>query len=542
LNLVDLGEKIEECRLAYDQLDYSADIQLDIDLANSLKRALENIDKKTEFTVYPFSIQFQTKDGLRADLPSSSLWLGKHFWELSAELDKYKNILDKVKEKLFEKGLNKSKLDPFLKQLPNERYGIMDGDVAEKFKLSVDEVIIDETDKALFEKFLTDKSWWFQPARRSEAPSGKTLDRGDVYESSLALACRVIVANSAKLIAVIKAFKESKDLRDKFDASNVKKFSFKEKQVIEPKFEASNTIYYGAPGVGKSFCIDQKCNDENSIRTIFHPDTQNSDFVGCLKPKMNGTDVIYEFRAGPFTKAIVKAYNNHDKHIYLVIEEINRASSAAVFGEIFQLLDRNAAGRSVYPIDLADPDMLEYIESKAPEAITNGQLRIPSNLSLFATMNSSDQAVMPMDTAFKRRWVFEYIPIDFSSCPMGSLSIPIRDNGEIKVNWSDFAKSINNALIDNSIPEDRLLGPWFLSPAELKTSELAQQALKGKVCLYLWDDVLRHGHSTVIFDVGIKNYGQLNTSFKRNNPIFNERIEHELLNVAITQVDEVIEE
>lgn len=303
----------------------------------------------------------------------------------------------------------------------------------------------------------------------------------------------------------------------------------------------TNVIFYGAPGVGKSYKIDKECNSTNSIRTIFHPDTQNSDFIGCLKPKMNGSNVVYEFRAGPFTKAIVKAYANQDKHIYLVIEEINRAASAAVFGEVFQLLDRDSSGKSVYPIDLVDPDMLEFIESKAPTAITNGQLRIPSNLSLFATMNSSDQAVMPMDTAFKRRWIFEYIPIDFSSCPTGYLYIPIRDNAEVKVSWSDFAKSINNALIDNSIPEDRLLGPWFLSPAELKTPELTQQTLKGKVCLYLWDDVLRHGLSTVIFDVGIKNYGQLNSSFKPNNPIFNERIEQELLNVAITQA-EAIEE
>ncbi|WP_334030363.1 AAA family ATPase [Alteromonas sp. P256] len=310
----------------------------------------------------------------------------------------------------------------------------------------------------------------------------------------------------------------------------------------ESEIKGSNTIYYGAPGVGKSFKIDQICNDNNSIRTIFHPDTQYSDFVGCLKPKMDGADVVYEFRAGPFTKAIEKAYTNENEHIYLVIEEINRAASAAVFGEVFQLLDRDSEGRSVYPIDLTDPDMLEYLLTNAPEAIENGQLRIPVNLSLFATMNSSDQAVMPMDTAFKRRWMFEYIRIDFSDCPNGMLSIPIRDNGEVKVSWADFAQTINNALVDNSIPEDRLLGPWFLSNAELQTIESTQKALTGKLCLYLWDDVLRHGQSSIVFDLGIKNYGQLNTSFEPNNAIFNERIEQALLDASVVQDNKSVEE
>jgi 5-methylcytosine-specific restriction protein B len=298
---------------------------------------------------------------------------------------------------------------------------------------------------------------------------------------------------------------------------------------ISSESTAINIIYYGAPGVGKSYKIDQICDDNNSIRTIFHPDTQSSDFIGCLKPKMNGSDVVYEFRPGPFTKAIIKAYLNPETHQYLIIEEINRAAAAAVFGETFQLLDRAPDGSSVYPIDVVDPDMLNYLETDAPLSIINGKLKIPSNLSLYATMNSSDQAVMPMDTAFKRRWLFEYVPIDFSECPEGSLSIPIREQGNIEVKWSDFAQVINRALEDKSIPEDRLLGPWFIASSELATQMLAEKTLKGKLCLYLWDDVLRHNPHNIIFDNDIKNYGQLVSSFEPSMAVFAEHIEQALL-------------
>ncbi|WP_435275319.1 AAA family ATPase [Psychrobium sp. nBUS_13] len=300
---------------------------------------------------------------------------------------------------------------------------------------------------------------------------------------------------------------------------------------------AINIIYYGAPGVGKSYKIDQICDDNNSIRTIFHPETQSSDFIGCLKPKMNGHDVIYEFRPGPFTKAIVSAYSNPEKHQYLIIEEINRAAAAAVFGEVFQLLDRAADSSSVYPIDVIDPDMLHYLESNSPSSINEGKLKIPSNLSLYATMNSSDQAVMPMDTAFKRRWLFEYVPIDFSECPEGILSIPIREQDNIEVNWSDFAQVINAALEDKSIPEDRLLGPWFIAAPELATQELAEKSLKGKLCLYLWDDVLRHNQHNIIFDNDIKSYGQLVSSFESRMAVFAEHIELALLD-KVTDVTE----
>jgi 5-methylcytosine-specific restriction protein B len=311
----------------------------------------------------------------------------------------------------------------------------------------------------------------------------------------------------------------------------------------EPAGSGINIIYYGAPGVGKSYEIDQKCDALNSIRTVFHPDTQNSDFIGCLKPRMDGENVIYEFRAGPFTKAIVKAYLSPDTHVYLIVEEINRASAAAVFGEIFQLLDRDGKGRSVYPVDVIDPDMHGFLTVNSPNALVNGQLKIPSNLSIFATMNSSDQAVMPMDTAFKRRWLFEYVPIDFNSCPIGILSIPTSEEGVIEITWANFAQVINVILETNSIPEDRLLGPWFISPSELLSPETTHSSLKGKLFLYLWDDVLRHNQRNIIFHSEIKSFGQLVTSFTNGGCIFSNAIEQLIYeNKVVPAADPVIGE
>jgi|TARA_B110001454_G_scaffold133059_1_gene123889 hypothetical protein len=285
---------------------------------------------------------------------------------------------------------------------------------------------------------------------------------------------------------------------------------------------ASNIIYYGAPGTGKSYAIDEIVKTANHVSTVFHPETQYSDFVGCLKPSMNGSEVEYKFREGPFCKVLKVADENPQEHCYLVIEEINRASSAAVFGEIFQLLDRESNGSSRYGVDINDPDMLSYLTINAPSVIVDGQLKLPSNLSIYATMNSSDQAVMPMDTAFKRRWRFEYKAIDFSTCASGSFTILDSDKEPLTINWKDFAICTNECLADQGIPEDRHLGPWFLSSEEL-AEDSVNSVLTGKLFMYLWDDVLRHGLQGAVFDKSnIRNYGQLVQKFNTGELIFSE--------------------
>ncbi|WP_151817075.1 McrB family protein [Acinetobacter junii] len=288
-----------------------------------------------------------------------------------------------------------------------------------------------------------------------------------------------------------------------------------------------NIIYYGAPGTGKSHEIDQKTNENNSIRTVFHPETQYSDFVGCLRPSMGNDSIEYSFKHGPFIEALVKALKNPEHHYYLIIEEINRARAAAVFGELFQLLDRDSVGQSKYKIDINDKDLLTLLNKELPVPLPTNKLFIPENLSLNATMNSSDQTVMPLDTAFKRRWKFEYKPLDFSITPTGYFKINTED-GIQTISWPIFAKAVNTILSTDSIPEDRHLGPWFVSETEIKDPEDAKKTLTGKILMYLWDDVLRHSERSVLFHPDIKTFGSLVTKFNAGEMIFSEYFERRL--------------
>ena len=292
-----------------------------------------------------------------------------------------------------------------------------------------------------------------------------------------------------------------------------------------------NKIFYGAPGTGKSHRImvsETGENPKNKVTTVFHPDTQYSDFVGMLKPKMEKNEdgdplVTYQFRPGAFTQALIKALINQSEQCYLVIEEINRAPAASVFGELFQLLDRKPSGESSYTIDASDPDMLEYINQQlellALPAIS--QLMIPSNLTILATMNSSDQAVMPLDTAFKRRWHFEYMEIDFSKKGVPNTKLIMdTNNGKFAVTWPQLAQAINQILEDIGVAEDRLIGPYYLDSKEGDTEESAKAALKGKLFVYLWDDVLRHSDRSALFASKFRTFGALSNEFAKGNCVF----------------------
>lgn len=299
----------------------------------------------------------------------------------------------------------------------------------------------------------------------------------------------------------------------------------------------TNRIFYGAPGTGKSHRVHQACPGEtDKFVTVFHPDTQHADFVGSLKPVTQNDQVMYRFRPGPFTDALVHALLHPDRQVILVIEEINRASAAAVFGELFQLLDRKPCGESTYSIRAADPDMLGHI-NRALEADGLAPLevlRIPSNLSLLATMNSSDQAVMPLDTAFKRRWGFEYLPIDFTTEGVAQTAITLTTaSGPVMVTWPALAEIINAALVECDVPEDRLLGPFFLSTRELENEEKASAALGGKLFIYLWDDVLRHHGHDRIFTTACKTYGALSADFRAGKPVFSPAIEEALVKACV---------
>ena len=282
---------------------------------------------------------------------------------------------------------------------------------------------------------------------------------------------------------------------------------------------AENKIYYGAPGTGKTHSVNEEVGDKHCIRTVFHPDLQNGDFVGTLKPVMRGENVTYEFSPGPFAHALKESILRPNEKVFLVIEELNRAPAAAVFGDLFLLLDRDEDGLGQYDADFPTGEFKSWLCANCDQEIE--RLRLPANLWLLATMNSADQGVFPLDTAFRRRWNQEYIHIDYTNSPGGSFNIVKGDGTEASVPWAKFSKILNNYLTEHlPIAEDRLLGPWFVSDVELASSDL----VPGKVLIYLWDDLLRHHGREVIFNTSIvKTYGDLSRCVSDGKSVFAER-------------------
>ena len=212
------------------------------------------------------------------------------------------------------------------------------------------------------------------------------------------------------------------------------------------KTGGTNVILYGVPGAGKSWTIkNHYCSDESLMeRLVFHPDYTYSDFVGQIIPKLD-TDgnVNYIFSPGPFTKIVKKAYWNPDKMFYLVIEEINRGNAPAIFGDIFQLLDRDVNGASEYAITNADIAKVVYQDE-------NHKVTIPSNLTILCTMNTSDQNVFTLDTAFQRRWNMRLIQNKFldDASERAFAETKILDTD---VTWEKFFTEINAMILRKNI-------------------------------------------------------------------------------------------
>lgn len=240
-------------------------------------------------------------------------------------------------------------------------------------------------------------------------------------------------------------------------------------------------------------------------RVTFHPNYSYAQFVGTYKPvqdKNDNTAIRYEYIPGPFMRVYVQAMKakqvglNDD--FLLIIEEINRANVAAVFGDVFQLLDRKN-GISEYPI-AASEDIKKYLTENGIDDCE--ELRIPNNMFIWATMNSADQGVFPMDTAFKRRWEFEYIGIDENEDGIKDYDIPLQkktDGSHEWVKWNDLRHSINDKLTEMKINEDKLLGPYFISEEKLKSVDGRNEAnaeefvksFKSKVLMYLFEDAVK---------------------------------------------------
>lgn len=285
-----------------------------------------------------------------------------------------------------------------------------------------------------------------------------------------------------------------------------------------------NRIIFGAPGTGKSFQLkeDSEVFNENNIeRVTFHPNYSYAQFVGTYKPVKSEKDpekITYKYTPGPFMRIYSKAVKNPDEKFLLIIEEINRANVAAVFGDIFQLLDRKN-GKSEYTVD-SSKDIIEYL--KEEEVPVTNKLAIPDNLYIWATMNSADQGVYPMDTAFKRRWEFEYLNIDNNEKEIKDFMFPITEDGKRKVNWNDFRKKLNAKLSEKlNINEDKLLGPFFLSEEILEKACNKDyikdfiKAFKSKVIMYLFEDVVRMNPSSLFENITPLRYSEICTQFDK---------------------------
>ncbi len=287
-----------------------------------------------------------------------------------------------------------------------------------------------------------------------------------------------------------------------------------------------NLIVYGAPGTGKSYYLQSLYKD--SIRTVFHSDYSNADFIGSIRPSMNHQDgqskVVYDFIPGPFALAIRDAVNNPSSGRALLIEEINRGDAANIFGEIFQLLDRRPNGESEYEITVSLP-FTEWLLENCPNSLAEGKLRLPSNLSIIATMNSADQGVQAMDSAFKRRWRFLYMPVRFEGASISNVKISYRKQA---INWKDFAGGINKVLEkDVVVPEDRLIGPYFLREDELESKD----SISEKLLLYLWDDVLRISGREVVFADGLTSFFEVQERYKNGQDVFSSNV-HESMGLV----------
>ena len=308
-----------------------------------------------------------------------------------------------------------------------------------------------------------------------------------------------------------------------------------------PNISFFNNIYYGAPGTGKSHCVSEITKGHEVIRTTFHPDYDYASFVGAYKPvsekisnqnnsQSNSSEqIVYRFIAQPFLNAYVEAWKKlcseeeQDKSVFLVIEELNRGNCAQIFGDVFQLLDRKDNGFSDYSIS-CDSDIQKYLEesfqylafekltyieqiySKEPSILeelkTGKKLVLPSNLYIYATMNTSDQSLFPIDSAFKRRWSWNYVPItkgiDENGMPI-DVSIQIENE---KYDWWDFISKINERIESVTNSEDKKLGFFF---CKARNGIITADDFVGKALFYIWNDVFKdYGFDDEIFKLNDK--------------------------------------
>lgn len=353
-----------------------------------------------------------------------------------------------------------------------------------------------------------------------------------------------------------------------------KEDGLEEKEVMAKPSLSLQQIFYGAPGTGKSHTIKEETMESDVIRTTFHPDTDYSTFVGAYKPttallpicdelgqpmKIGATtlhkeQIVYEFVAQSFLQAYVNAWKKFDKDDkqYLVIEEINRGNCAQIFGDLFQLLDRNDYGFSDYPIK-ADADMKRQLQKAFTglviaqkdkinamyegkdivSQVLNGDiLLLPNNLYIWATMNTSDQSLFPIDSAFKRRWDWTYMPISDAE---NNWIIEVDGS---KYDWWQFLEKINEKIGSITNSEDKKLGYFF---CKAQDGVISAKTFVGKVIFYLWNDVFKdYEFGDAIFndeDGSKLSFDKFYTSEGKNSKVVEEKVALFLKNLRLIPIE-----
>jgi len=292
-----------------------------------------------------------------------------------------------------------------------------------------------------------------------------------------------------------------------------------------------NIIYFGPPGTGKSHTAEEVAGgDPDQIRVLFHPEYTYNDFFGAYRPVV-GSDsssqieaynggrrakpvCYFEFVPGPLLESLKQAFNVPTKHIHFIIDEINRGDCAAIFGDVLQLLDRSPNGASKYGISVRQ-EARAWLDANCPAWRTRGgKLYFPANFTILATMNTSDQSLYPMDSAFKRRW-------QWRSCNLESTAVlaflggkrPALQDAKKKWDWITVLDRINSQILRDHL-EDKQIGPWFIAPVR-ETGLIDSNSFGNKCLYYLWHDVFKDAQvsETSPFKDGIRSFQELQSKF-----------------------------
>lgn len=493
----------------------------DFELPEAFKEQVTEINSNT-VRYNKFSAVIETRGNqhgiLNIYMPNQWFYIASYFTDFFNELMLYKKYALKVTTK------------DRLKAIGQTTHSLN-----EEEKSKIQALDITDNSKAALTRFITDYSWW---------GGAKTIDRGDFYVSPILNYARLVNASQSFVADLCAFLADKKELVSLIIHQEEQNYQHKIASDYEGK--PLQIIFYGAPGTGKSHTINEVTAKKSVIRTTFHPDSDYSTFVGAYKPtteeqtRYNDSGVpviyhdgdhkgeaikdkviIYDFVEQAFLKAYEDAWKkfcaNPDapEDEFLVIEEINRGNCAQIFGDLFQLLDRNIFGYSEYPIS-ADNDISKHLKAVFEEAkleladhtvindmynegdgdvaqkVIDGEiLLLPKNLYIWATMNTSDQSLFPIDSAFKRRWDWKYQPITKGMDKEGkdlNWCLMIDDNH--KYDWWSVISNINSKIVGKlTKSEDKKLG-YFFCKANNK-GIIEKDIFVEKVLFYLWNEILK---------------------------------------------------